>query len=258
MKEVLSPVLFSEIMLPKGVRRLIQAPLSLVFPEVCQVCGEQAARPSDGYVCLRCIEQLSPVRPPYCGQCGFPFDGEAFQPFKCHNCRGIRFHFESARSVWIVNALMQDLLHRFKYQGALWLLPLFAPRLCQALSDDPASTGWDGVIAVPLYHARERERGYNQSALLAEKVSLYLGKPFWPHALKRIAPTVSQTMLTRSARRSNVENAFSVACKSCVNGRRILLIDDVLTTGSTTSACARACLEAGAQSVCVWTVARGL
>ncbi|MDB4665550.1 sulfatase-like hydrolase/transferase, partial [Verrucomicrobia bacterium] len=78
-------------------------------------------------------QQLSPVRPPYCGQCGFPFDGEAFQPFKCHNCRGIRFHFESARSVWIVNALMQDLLHRFKYQGALWLLPLFAPRLCQAL-----------------------------------------------------------------------------------------------------------------------------
>lgn len=239
-------------------RGWLETPLRLVFPDVCQVCLEAGASAGDGYVCEGCIKSLRRIQFPFCQRCGLPFEGEITSGFECPNCQGVRFYFESARSGLIANTLMLDLLHRFKYQGCLWLEPLFERFFLEMLSNDPMRLAWDCVVPVPLHSVRERERGYNQAALLAKKMADGLDLPFCGKVLKRIAPTPSQTMLNRRERGENVANAFRVVDDEAVAKMCVLLIDDVLTTGATSNACARALRSAGARVVSVRTLARGL
>ncbi|XOV71342.1 MAG: ComF family protein [Verrucomicrobiota bacterium] len=239
-------------------RTWIEAPLRLIFPDVCQVCMDAAASAGEGYVCERCVGSLRRIQSPFCRRCGLPFDGEISSGFECPNCHGVRFFFESAKSSVVAKTLMLDLLHRFKYQGCLWLEPLFERLFLEMLSNDHMRQNWDCVLPVPLHSVRQRERGYNQSALLAEKVASGLDLPFYGKVLKRIAPTPSQTMLNRSERAENVANAFCVTGDKAVTSKCVLLIDDVLTTGATTNACAKVLLKAGVRVVSVRTLARGL
>jgi ComF family protein len=115
----------------------------------------------------------------------------------------------------------------------------------------------DVITEVPLHGARERMRTYNQSGLLARGLAKRLGVPYLPHALSRVRRTATQTHLTASERRRNVEGAFRVGPARWVDGRRVLLVDDVMTTGATVNDCARALREAGACEIGVVTVARG-
>ena len=244
--------------LADACRGWLEMPLRLVFPDVCQVCLDASASASEGYVCGRCAGSLRPVLTPFCQSCGLPFEGEISAEFECPNCHDLKFYFESARSAMVANALMLDLLHRFKYQGALWLEPLFERLFLDMLSNDHMQPVWDCVLPVPLHSVRERERGYNQAAVLAEKLANGLNLPFCGKVLKRIAPTPSQTMLNRKERAENVANAFIVVDSEAVTSRCVLLIDDVLTTGATTNACAKVLKKAGAKLVSVRTLARGL
>lgn len=239
-------------------KRWLEAPLRLVFPHVCQVCLDATASAEEGYVCEKCVRSLRQIQAPCCQRCGLPFEGEISSGFECPNCHGVRFYFESASSSVIANTLMLDLLHRFKYQGALWLEPLFERLFLEMLSNDHMRSEWDCVLPVPLHFVRERERGYNQSSLLAQTMADRLDLPFCGKVLKRIAPTPSQTMLNRRERAENVANAFSVVADEAVASKCVLLIDDVLTTGATTNACAEVLMKAGAQVISVRTLARGL
>lgn len=236
----------------------VSAPLRLVFPDVCQACLRATAFAEDGYICSSCVKLLRPIQIPYCHRCGLPFEGEMEEAIECLNCHDMHFYFESARSATVANVLMIDLLHRFKYQGALWLEHLFERLFLDLLSNDPVRTEWDCIVPVPLHPVRERERGYNQSALLAKRVADGLEVPFYGKALKRIAPTPSQTMLDRKERVENVSNAFEVTDEAALKSQGVLLIDDMLTTGATSNACAKELRKAGARVVSVRTLARGL
>jgi len=251
-------MVFRNKWLVDGLVELAKGPVRLMFPEVCQVCGNLAALPSNGYVCVECRRGLSSLKFPFCERCGLPFEGEIQQKFRCPNCHDVRLFFVSARSACVVNPLMLNLLHRYKYGGARWLEPLFERVMGDAVSNDSDTGLWDCVVPIPLYAVRQRERGYNQSEVLAQSVGKRLKVPCVSTALKRIAHTPSQTMLSRTERAANVAKAFDVIDIEAIRKRRILLIDDVLTTGATANACARVCRQAGAHSVHVWTLARGL
>jgi competence protein ComFC len=237
---------------------LVEGPVRLLFPEVCQVCGNLAAVPSDGYVCVECLRCISSIQFPFCERCGLPFEGEIQHGFQCQNCHDLRLFFVYARSACAANSLMLDLLHRYKYGNARWLDALFERLLGDAVSNSATGKDWDCVIPVPLYPVRQRERGYNQSDILAQSVGERLQIPCFSTVVKRIAHTPSQTMLNRNERAANVAKAFEVIDSEKIIKRRILIIDDVLTTGATANECSRVCLRAGACSVHVWTLARGL
>jgi ComF family protein len=146
------------------------------------------------------------------------------------------------------------LIHLFKYSGMKPLGKRLAGLLCRALPDEGAER-FDAVVPMPLHWRRRWRRGFNQSEILARLVSRQRGIPM-KDVVKRVRATATQAGLTNNNRRKNVAGAFRVAKKSQIAGKRILLIDDVMTTGSTAAACALAMKRAGASSVTLLTLAR--
>jgi ComF family protein len=149
-------------------------------------------------------------------------------------------------------------IHRYKYKGELWFEPFLADLLVRQAAPILAREKWDMIVPVPLHPAKKRERGFNQAARLASRLGRAVKIPLNFGLLKRVQPTRTQTLLSRPQRAANVNRAFAPRSGQKLRGARIVLVDDVFTTGATTSACARVLHSAGAGDVCVWTVARGL
>ena len=236
----------------------LNAGLGLVYPEVCQLCGGARATPAEGFVCAACRARVRFVERPFCERCGRPYEGEISTEFECPNCREGELHFSKARSAVVVCKLMLEVIHRYKYQRALWAEPFLAGLLVSQAQPELAGEKWDLIVPVPLYPAKQREREFNQAERLAGCLSEATQIPVNKRLLKRVRPTCSQTFLKRPEREANVRGAFAMRGKRRLNGERIVLLDDVLTTGATTSACAKVLRAAGAGEVCVWTVARGI
>lgn len=240
-------------------KEFLGAALAFVYPEVCQICREERATVADGLVCPTCWRQVRFIRPPFCERCGLPFEGALTAAFECANCREMELHFSSARSAVAAGGLVLEVIHRYKYQRALWFEPFLADLLIREAAPVLRGGSWDWLVPVPLHPAKEREREFNQAERLARRLSKATNIPVHTRLLKRIEATRTQTRLTRSERAANVRRAFALRNRrQKLDGGRIVLLDDVFTTGATTSACARQLREAGAEEVCVWTVARGL
>ena len=232
--------------------------LGFLYPEVCQICGEQHATAREGFVCRQCWTQVRFIRPPFCERCGLPYPGDLTAPFECANCREMELHFSSARSAVVAHGIVREAIHRFKYQRALWFESFLADLLIREAKPVLREQHWDFIVPVPLHPVKHREREFNQAERLACHLSDATEIPMNDKLLRRIAPTATQTLLTREQRAANMRGAFAVSGSSALDGERIVLVDDVFTTGATTSACAKALQSAGAGDVCVWTVARGL
>jgi ComF family protein len=198
------------------------------------------------------------IRPPLCERCGLPFEGELTAPFNCSNCHGVELHFTRARSAVAAKSVVLEAVHRFKYSRALWFENFLGDLLTRAAAPELKKEKWDFIAPVPLHPLKLREREFNQADRLAAHLSRVTGIPLEAKILRRIQPTATQTLLTRDQRAANVRDAFAVRTGVKLDGKRVVLLDDVFTTGATTNACARALREAGAAEVCVWTVARGL
>jgi ComF family protein len=240
------------------IKNWFDAGLAFVYPPVCQFCGKQRAKPEDGFVCPGCWSHVRFIKPPFCARCGLPFEGDLTTPFECANCREMELHFSSARSAVVASGLVLDAIHRYKYQRALWFEPFLADLLVREAEPALRVHEWDWIIPVPLHPTKRREREFNQAARLATRLSAATGIPVGETRLRRIVPTSTQTRLTREQRAANMRGAFAMVDGRRLEGERIVLLDDVFTTGATTNACAKALLAAGAGEVCVWTVARGL
>lgn len=235
-----------------------KAGLAFMYPEACQLCEERRAKPSEGLVCAQCWTQVRFIRPPFCERCGLPFAGAISTSFECANCRGLDLHFTSARSAVIAKGIVLEAIHRYKYRQAVWFEPFLADLLLREALPVLGQARWDCVVPVPLFPAREREREFNQAARLAKPLADALKVPLQTQWVRRVQPTMTQTRLSREQRAANVQRAFKLANGAKLEGERVILVDDVFTTGATTSACARVLRVAGAADVCVWTVARGL
>ena len=232
--------------------------LTFFYPEVCQLCGNARATRAEGYVCASCWQTVRFIKPPFCDRCGLPFSGEITTTFECSNCREMELHFHSARAAVAASGLVLEVIHRYKYQRALWFEPFLADLLQRQAAPVLKAEAWDLLVPVPLFPLKRREREFNQAERLANRLSHGTGIPANARLLERCAHTRTQTLLTRSERAANVRRAFRVRRGAKLKGERVVLVDDVLTTGATTSACAKALKAAGAGDVCVWTVARAL
>jgi competence protein ComFC len=232
--------------------------LGFFYPETCQLCGEQRATASEGYVCRRCWTQVRFIRPPFCERCGLPYPGDLTAPFECANCREMELHFNAARSAVVARGVAREAIHRYKYQRALWFEPFLADLLIREAAPILREQPWDFIVPVPLHSVKHREREFNQAQRLAHHLSEATGIPLNHKLLRRVMPTPTQTLLTREQRAANMRGAFQVSDPSGLEGKRIVIVDDVFTTGATTSACAKVLKSAGAGDICVWTVARGL
>jgi len=235
-----------------------EAALGFIYPAYCQLCNDARATATDGYVCATCFQRVRFVKPPFCERCGLPFPGDITTEFECTNCREVELHFSSARSAVVANEIVLDVVHRYKYNRALWFEPFLADLLIRASATELTRDKWDAIVPVPLHPTKERDREFNQAQRLALRLSCATVIPLHSDWLRRIEPTLTQTTLSRSERAKNVQRAFSAREDLQLNGARVVLIDDVFTTGATTSACARMLKAAGAGDVCVWTVARGI
>jgi len=234
------------------------AALALIYPEVCQICGAGRASAAEGFVCGRCWAQVRFIKPPLCERCGLPYEGDFTTPFECANCREMELHFRWARSAVTARGVVLEAIHRYKYQRALWFEPFLADLLIRQAEPELRREQWHCIVPVPLHPAKRREREFNQAERLAVRLGAATKIPVRARLLKRVVPTRTQTLLTRQERAANVRNAFALRAGPRLDGERIVLLDDVFTTGATTSACAKVLRAAGAGEVCVWTVARGI
>lgn len=226
----------------------------LVFPPRCAGCGEIRA---DGEVpfCDDCLSRVRPIRSPLCSCCGIPFVPD-HRDHICGDCLVERPPFEKARAVGVYESALHEAVHRFKYAGNLALGPVLGRWMARHEFPGLAFGGCSVVIPVPVHLKRLRERGFNQSLILAREIAEIHSMPLDFRSLGRSRETAPQAGLGREERMTNLKGAFVLRETGAVRGRRVLLVDDVLTTGSTAGECARALLEGGARSVQVITLAR--
>jgi competence protein ComFC len=240
------------------VQSTLDTTLGLFYPEVCALCQDEPATAQDGFVGAECRQQVRFLRPPFCQRCGLPFEGDITTSFECNNCRGVEFHFSYARAAVVARTVVLEAIHRFKYSRALWFENFLAGLLLAEAAPVLRGQKKSCIVPVPLHPLKQREREFNQAESLAARLSGATGIPLNAGWLRRVKSTATQTLLRREERAKNMRGAFAVRDGVKLHGQKIILVDDVFTTGATTNDCARALCAAGAGDVCVWTVARGL
>lgn len=224
--------------------------LDLVYPPKCLVCGEIQRK----YLCEQCLEQIVFIEPPVCGRCGAPTPEG-----RCAECAGIEFSFDSARAVGVYDGVLKEAIHALKYSGHRVLAPVLGALLVEHLRSRGGFVSRIGpVVPVPIHPSRVRQRGFNQSELLAAEIGRAFGLPVASDALERTRRTRPQVDLPIDQRSENVRGAFRAARQDVISGRSLLLIDDVFTTGSTVNSAAQALRDAGAREVHILTLARSV
>lgn len=230
--------------------------LDMVYPRNCVQCGAASPEPLR-YICWDCMASTPAVEPPFCSCCGDPVAGDIEHSYLCYACNRQTPAFDAARSAVRYDGGVGEALRALKYDHALWLVPDLAQILLACIRAEYTLSEFDYIVPVPLHPVRRRQRGFNQSELLATALSRETGIPLRAGAVRRVQPTITQTGLTAPQRAANVSGAFQKGLFVSLKGSRILLVDDVMTTGATVNACAAALKRGGASIVQVATVARG-
>jgi ComF family protein len=234
---------------------------SVFFPAPCRICDGLLVRASRVPICEDCRDTFAALPETRCAVCGVGLAGltadEGQQPV-CPLCKERTYGFDRARSYGIYKGALIRAILLLKFEEMAPLGEWFAARLAELVHQAPELLAADIVVPVPLHRQREKERGYNQAALIAKPLAKRLGLPYGAVLLVRTRPRPDKHILSEEERWESVRGAFATRPGSQVDKRRVLLVDDVLTTGATLDACARALREAGAKSVIGLTVARAL
>jgi ComF family protein len=237
-----------------GFRRLAVSLIDLALPRVCIVCEREVSGPSR-LVCDLCWSAIPALPHPRCDRCGHPTAGR-----RCRWCDLLPPYVRAARSLcWEkpdTNA--QSIVHALKYGGWPAVADEIAARMARLDWPDDVRRERSSIVPIPLGASRLRERGYNQSELLARGLAARWNVPVWTDVITRARETTSQTRLTPEDRLRNVSGAFraTVSARIKLRGAHVVLIDDVVTTASTLNACAAALFDGGARVLSYVTFAR--
>ena len=236
------------------VRRLSSGLLNVVLPPRCLACGEAVAQA--GALCAGCWDRIDFIAPPFCACCGLPFEFDPGPETLCGACLRDRPAYDRARSVMRYDEVSKGLILRFKHADRTDGAPAFGSWLARAGGELLAEA--DLLAPVPLHWRRLWQRRYNQAALLCHALGRAGDRPVVAGLLVRRRATPSQGRRNRAERRHNVRGAFALApqVSALCAGKRVLLVDDVMTTGATVEACAKALIEGGVAAVDVLTLAR--
>jgi ComF family protein len=240
------------------VYTMIDRAAGLLLPPRCVLCRGPGQRPSFD-LCTACEADL-PVVPWPCGRCGLPRQDDpsagTAPGARCGRCLSLELPYERCLAAWAYGFPVTRLVQALKYQGALANARVFGMRLAAAGLVEPQAAQ-TMIVPMPLHPRRLAERGFNQSREIARVIARRLERPLVEPALRRVRATTHQVGLSRAARLGNLHGAF-MADANVVAGRSVILVDDVVTTGSTATEAAATLVAAGATRVELWAVARAL
>jgi ComF family protein len=243
---------------PRPSNAWLRRAVDLFYPRNCQCCAEPLSEDERGVICAHCLKSARTLEPPFCKQCALPYAGALDEPFVCGYCHELKFHFQRAAAGCRAEGIVRDSIHRFKYNREMY----YETHLLDWLL--AAATRWiewrevDAIVPVPLHPRKQREREFNQAEVLAVALGRAFGKRVARDELRRIKDTPTQTALDARARAANLRNAFAVREPAAFAGQRLVLVDDVFTTGATLDACAKMLRGAGATHIIALAVARGV
>lgn len=227
-----------------------------LFPPLCHHCREPLHDSRKVRLCDSCLAGVTPLESPLCPLCGWPFLHASCSDHLCGPCTLARPSFDSARGALLFDGAVRELIHQFKYSGKTMLRRPLGLYAADHLHRFVSGSRPDVIIPVPLHRKRLRQRGFNQAVLLGEVFAKKWGLPLLRNSLRRVRWTEPQVNLSAAKRLENVSGAFALAGACDLSGRRVLLVDDVYTTGSTVNECAKVLKHAGAEAVIAVTVAR--
>lgn len=231
--------------------------LSFLYPRHCPICDK--VLPSSSFLCERCRNKLPLIKEPFCYQCGKPVASPEQE--LCYDCRTFPKSFKKGLALFLYNEITRPSMTAFKYQNKRILSDFFIQEILSAHRCALDSWNIQGIIPVPVHKHKRKARGYNQAEILAKQLAFHLNLPCYTDLLIRILDTTPQKNFTPQARLNNLTNAFSINEKydseNLSSLGRILLIDDIYTTGATMEICTRILLSAGVPEVCVYSVCIG-
>ncbi len=228
--------------------------VDLMFPPSCAFCYSALQTGNDGLLCFACREELADRRAP--ARCGSVIVEQADSTGACRQCRGRRFHFDAVIRLGVYEGFRRSAVLRIKRPSQRNLAVSLAKFLATAERECLRAMALDGIVPVPMHWSRRIWRGVNSPQTIAECIARSLGLPLAGHLLTRCRRTAPQASLAPSKRRANVRGAFRVARHSDLPGARLLLVDDIMTTGATVNEAAKELRRAGASFVAVAVVAR--
>jgi len=235
---------------------LFKSFLRWTYPEDCQIC-KNALLLTEESICRSCFTLLKNIEPPACTGCGIELAPYGKQTHKCSYCKRKHYAFDEMLTLFRYEEKFKKIIHEVKFHRKFWILDIFRKKLKRHIKQQWADNAIpDTLIPVPLDKKRLQERKFNQSLLLAKIVSSELNAPIRNDVLVRNKSHKPQSWLSRKERLKNTLEAFDIRPKASIDGKWILLIDDVITTGSTVQACAKKLKENGARKVSVLTLAR--
>lgn len=222
--------------------------IELIYPKRCPIC-ERIVLPKGAFICKECYENLQWVNAPYCLKCGKPIQDSTKE--YCYDCENKDFHYEYGYGMWIYDENLRRSIVGFKYKNRREYADFYVDELAKHYKEKIMRMGAEVIVPVPVHKRRYRQRGYNQAAILAQGLGERLNLPVEEELLIRSRYTMPQKSLDDKERLKNLEQAFAVNPKISEQylGSRILLIDDIYTTGSTIEACTKVLLQAGVGNV---------
>jgi ComF family protein len=232
--------------------------LDLIYPPKCHICQRFLTddRGEAGHICPECLESLVRITSPLCPSCGIPFVSRVEEDHLCGDCIRKRPHFDSLAAPFLYEGGIMDAIHQIKYNGRTFIAKSVGGHAASVARERFGETDNFLIVPVPLHPKRLRERGFNQSLVLARAIAPGLGAEIDFLSLRRVKYTQPQTGMKKAERRRNVRGAFGLAGSPDLKGKTVMLVDDVATTGSTLNECAKVLKKAGCEKVFCLVLAR--
>ncbi len=238
---------------PNILQQTIETAITFLYPAQCRVCEKPLGLESVPYMCGECWDDMPLIEPPWCEMCGIPNTKG-----KCDDCATTPPPYGKLRTIAFYESALQQAIHLFKFEKRRSLAKPLTQLTMEHFPDDCNIAEYDFILPIPIHKKRLRERGFNQATLLANGIAKSIGVQVVTDALVRHRNTSPQSSLDREARQTNIIGAFELQKKAVVRNKRILVLDDVFTTGATVREAVKVLWNADPVEIDVLTLARTL